>query len=182
MNQQDMGPDYRSAPFTPDPQDAADDAAFRTCIGRPATATHETVKVFSSVFTLDFKSILSDITFADSDNTARANMAALHDKPKAAACFKNAITAQLSRSGGSAHVEVSPIDPPPGGANVDVIAYRLQILAGENGQEPQPLVVDLVSALKGRAEISAHFQDLNQPVPTDIQDRVIRAMLNRLPA
>jgi hypothetical protein len=182
MNQHDMGPDYLASPYTPGPQDAADDAAFRACLGRPATANDEKAKVSSSVFTSDFKVILGDITFVDSDKTAQAYIAALRDTPKAVSCLKNSITEQLSRSGGSAQVEVSQIYPPPGGANVDVVAYRLQILSGENGQEPQPLVVDLVSALKGRAEISVHFQDLNQPVPTDIQDHVVRTMLDRLPA
>jgi hypothetical protein len=182
MNQHDMGADYLASPYTPSPQDAADDAAFRACLGQPATAKAETATVFSPIFTMDFKVVLGNITFVDSDKTAQAYIAALHDTPKAVSCLKSSTTEQLSRSGGSAQVEVSPIYPSPGGANVDVIAYRLQILSGENGQDPQPVVVDLVSALKGRAEISVHFQDLNQPVPTDIQDHVVRTMLDRLPA
>lgn len=182
MNQQDMGPDYRATPFTSSPQDAADDAAFHACLGQPATATDETASVFSPVFTLDFKEILGNITFVDSTKTAEAYIAALHDTPKTVSCLKNSMIAQLSRSGGSVQVEVNQINPPPGGANVNVIAYRLRILAAAAGQDPQPLVVDLVSALKGRAEVSVHFDDLNQPVPTDIQARVVRMMLDRLPA
>lgn len=182
LNRQDMGPDYLAAPFAPGPQDAADDAAFHACLGQPATTTYKTAKVSSSVFTQDFKVVLSDITFADSNKTAQAYITAMRDTPRAMSCLQNSIIAKLTRSGGSAQVQVSQINPPPGGANVNVVAYRLQILAAEDGQDPQPVVVDLVSGCKGRAKISIHFQELNQPVPSDIEDRVVRAMLDRLPA
>jgi hypothetical protein len=74
---------------------------------------------------------------------------------------------------------VSQVSPPPGGADVDAVAYRLQILADADGQRT-PLVVDMVNAVKGRAEIAISFQDLNQPLSAEIQDRAVRTMLDRL--
>lgn len=179
LNQQDMGPDYRATPFTPDSQNAADDAALNGCLGRPPTATHERARAFSPIFTRDFQAIHGSITFVDSNETAQAVIVALRDTPRAVPCLQNSLTAKLSRSGGSAQVEVSRISPPPGGPDVDVVAYRLRILAEADG-ERTPLVVDMVSALKGRAEMSVSFQDVNQPLPADIQDRVVRTMLDRL--
>jgi hypothetical protein len=180
LSQQDMGPDYQATPFSPDAQDAADNAAFEACLGRPSTAMHETARAYSPKFTEDFQVILGNIAFADSNETAQGDIAALRDTPRAASCLQNLLTTQLSRSGGSAQVEVSQPSPPPGGPDVEVIAYRLRILA-EAGGERTPLVVDVVSALKGRAEMSVSFQDVNQPVPADILDRAVRAMLDRLP-
>jgi hypothetical protein len=179
LNQQDMGPDYRATPFTPDAQDAADDAALNACLGRPSTATHETARVFSPRFTKDFQEILGSITFVDSNETAQADIAALRDTPRAVSCFQNWLTTQQSRAGGWAQVEVNQISPPPSGADIDVVAYRLRILAEMDG-EAAPYVVDMVSALKGRAMMSATFQDVNQPVPADIQERAVRTMLDRL--
>lgn len=181
LNQQDMGPDYRATPFTPDSDDAADDAALSTCLGRPPTATHERARAFSPEFTVDFQVIHASITFVDSNETAQADVAALRDTPKAMPCLKDLLTTQLSRENASAQIEASQISPPPGGPDVDVVAYRLKFLAELDGQRI-PYVVDMVSAAKGRAEMSVSFVDFNKPVPADIQDGAVRAMLDRLPA
>lgn len=181
LNQHDMGSDYVATPFTPDSQDVADDDALNACLGRPSNATHETARSFSPRFTQDFKVIVSDITFFDSSETAQADIAALRDAPRAVSCLRDWLTAQLSRSGGSAQVDVSRIRPPLGGPDIDIVAYRLRILA-EAGGETTPLVVDMVTALKGRAKISASFQEWNQPLLVDIQGRAVRAMLDRLTA
>jgi len=179
LNQQDMGPDYLGTPFTPDAQYYADDEAFNVCLGRPSSATHEKAKIFSPRFTEDFKVILGTVTIVDANDTAQAAIAALRDTPKAVPCLHDSMITLLNRSGGSSQVSVSQVSPPPGGTDVDVVAYRLQILADADGQRT-PLVVDMVNAVKGRAEIAISFQDLNQPLPAEIQDRAVRAMLDRL--
>jgi hypothetical protein len=181
LNQHDMGPDYRVIPFTPNPQNDADHAAFNACLGRPSDATHRTARTFSPTFTQDFQVIVGSITFVDSKETAQQDIAALRDTPKAVSCLHDSMTTQLSRSGGSSQVEVSQLSLSPGGPGIDAVAYRLKILAEADGQRT-PLVVDMVNAVKGRAKIDISFQKLNQPLPADIQDRAIRAMLDRLAA
>ena len=179
LNQQDMGPDYRATPFTPDAQYNADDAAFNACLGRPSSPMHDKAKIFSPTFTEDFQVILGTVTIVDTNDTAQADIAALRDTPKAVSCLHDSMITLLNRSGGSSQVAVSQVSPPPGGADVDAVAYRLQILADADGQRT-PLVVDMVNAVKGRAEIAISFQDLNQPLSAEIQDRAVRAMLDRL--
>jgi hypothetical protein len=176
-----MGPDYRATPFTPDPNKAADDAALNACLGRPPAPTHERARAFSPKFTIDYQEIQADITVVDSNETSRADIAPLRDTPRAVLCIKDLLIRQLSREGASAQVDVSRVSPPPGGPDVDVVAYRLKLLASV-GDQSTPYVVDMVSAVKGRAKISVDFQNYNQPVPVDIQDRAVRAMLDRLAA
>lgn len=180
LNQQDMGPDYRATSYPPDVQDTADDAAFKACLGRPSAATHDTARAFSPTFTEDFQVIEGSITLVDSTQTAQADIAALRDTPRTVSCFQNLLTTQLSRSGGSAQVEVNQINPPPGGPDGDAVAYRLRILAQAGGQTI-PIVMDVVNAVKGRAETSVSLQNFNHPVPADLEDRAVRAMLDRLP-
>lgn len=180
LNQQDVGPDYRATPFAADSQIAAHDA-LNACLGRPRVATPETARVFSPMFTRDFQVIVASITFVDSNETAQADIAALRDATRAESCLQDSLTALLTSSGGSAQVAVSQIRPPPGGPDVDVVAYRLRILA-QAGDHAAPFVVDMVSGLRGRAEMSVDFRDENQPVPAEVEDRTVRAMLDRLGA
>jgi hypothetical protein len=181
LNQQDVGPDYQATPFTPDTQDSAYDAALNACLGRPPAATRETARAFSPTFTKDSDMIIGSIAFVDSNETAQADITALRDTPRTLPCIHDSLTAQLSRSGSSAQVEVSPISSPPGGSDVDAAAYRLRILA--EASDPRTLyVIDMASALKGRAEISVSFRYASNLAPADIEDRAVRAMLDRLPA
>lgn len=182
LNQQDMGPDYQATPYTPTADDAADDTTLGTCLGRPPTTTHERARVDSPKFTLDYQVITASIIFADTNETARADIAALRNTPRAMPCLKEILATQLGRENASApQVEVSRISPPPGGPDVDVVAYRLRFIA-EVGDQKTPYVVDMVSALKGRAEMSANFVNFNQSVMAEVQDRAVRGMLDRLAA
>lgn len=170
----DVGPGYRATPFTPSSSSREEDATLNVCLGRPPTVQHETARAFSSNFTIgDARAILVGITFVDAADTARADLGALADLVRAGSCLKESLLRQLRSTG--ATVEVIPIDPPPGGDGV--VAYRLRVVAG-----PPPVVFDLVSAVRGRAEVSVSFQDVNQPVPADLQDRLVRLVLDRLPA
>lgn len=169
----DVGSGYRASPFTPSTSSREEDATLSACLGRPPTAEHETARAFSSNYALgDARTILVGITFVDSADTARDDLRALADPVRAGSCLKESLLRQLRNT--AATVEVTPIDPPPGGAGV--IAYRSRVVAG-----PPPVVLDLVSASRGRAEVSMSFQDVNQPVPVDVQDRLMRLVLDRLP-
>src|SRR5262249_6737497 len=148
-------------------------------LGRPPTATHQTARAFSPTFTRDTDMIIGSVTFVQSNETAQADIAALRDASRAVPCLHDSLTAQLSRAGSPAQVEVSQISPPPGGPDIDAAAYRLRMLAGAD--DPRTLyVVDMASAGKGRAEVSVSFHYVNQLIPADIEQRAVRAVLDRL--
>jgi len=173
----DLGDGYATSPFTPSADSRVEDATLSSCLGRPPTVEHETARTFSPQFTAgDDRIVLAGITFVDTLETARADLAALDDEPRAAPCLRDSLARQLDAAGGRADdVTVTRIRPAPGGD--DVVAYRLVVQSG-----PLPVVVDLISALVGRAEVSISFQDPAHPVPADLQDRVVRACLDRLAA
>lgn len=94
-------------------------------------------------------------------------------------CLRESRLRQYTGPGTPSTVDVSRTAQPPDGA--DVVAYRLRVIAGPPGFE-LPVILDVVSAVRGRAEVSITFRDINQPVPAGQQDRLVRAVLDRLAA
>jgi hypothetical protein len=174
----DIGSGYKETTYQPTAQSAQDDAALNGCIGRPPSPVHQTAKVFSMQFSQgDTLAILASITFVDTLETANAEIEALRGK-RAEKCIKQSFLEQYRRTGGQATVSVNPLVPSPTG-NEASASYRIKILAQTaNGTVPEFL--DLVQAIKDRAEVSATFQDVNQPVSASIEQRAMSAMLGRL--
>jgi hypothetical protein len=172
LTPQDVGSDYRTSPFVASASSRQEDAALSQCLGRPPTAEHETARAFSPVFSKgDAQQILVGVTFVDSVATAHDDLAALAYPARAPECLRASLLRQLGRD---ATVEVTPVVPSPGGEGG--VTWRMRVVAG-----PPPAVVDVVSVARGRAEVSLSFQDVNQPVPGEVQDRLMGAVLGRLP-
>jgi hypothetical protein len=62
----------------------------------------------------------------------------------------------------------------------DLCAYRLTITIRASGQDLTQFI-DLLSTIRGRAEIQATFQDVNQPVGDALELSLMTAMIRRLP-
>jgi len=174
----DVGSTYKETPYQPTAQSAQDDAALNSCIGRPPSPVHQTAKVFSMQFSRgDTLTILASITFVDTLETANADIVALRGL-RAEKCIKLSLLEQYRRTGGQAAVSINPLVPSPAG-NEPSANYRIKVLAQTaNGTIPEFL--DLVQVIKDRAEVSATFQDVNQPVSASIERRAMSAMLGRL--
>jgi hypothetical protein len=174
----DIGNGYKETQYQPTAQSNRDDAALNSCIGRPPSPVHQTAKVFSKQFSRgDTLTILASITFVDTLETARADIDALRG-PRAEKCIKQSFLEQYKRTGGQASVSINPLAPSPTG-NEPSASYRIKVLAQTaNGTIPEFL--DLVQAIRDRAEVSATFQDVNRPVSASIEQRAMSAMLGRL--
>jgi hypothetical protein len=174
----DVGIKYKQIPYRDTAQAEHDDAALNACIGRPPSALHQTAKVFSKQFSQgDAQTILASITFVDTQRTAQEDLAALRGQ-RAKQCIRRSLLAQYERTGGHATVSIASLDPSPT-ANAPSANYRLKVLAQISGGTI-PVFVDIVQAIKGRAEVSASFMDVNQPVSFLIEQHAMSAMLGRL--
>jgi hypothetical protein len=125
----------------------------------------------------DARELVGTVSFVDSQAVANADLAALRGD-KAAPCIEQLFLRQLTR--GQAvlpRVLVSHVTPPT--AAPDVVAIRLQTTVRASGQD-LPVFVDIVSAIKGRAEVQATFQDVNHPVEASLQRQAMEVMLARL--
>ena len=166
------------APYQPTAQSDRDEAILNTCIGWPATTAHQTALVYSMQFSKgDSEKIFASITFVYTDMTAQEDTAALRDS-RGEKCTKQSFVKQMAEVGDTATATISPLTPSPtdGGISANY-RIRTQVPAG---QDVIPFFVDLAQATKGRAEVSATFQDVNQPVPASLERRVMAAMFGRL--
>jgi hypothetical protein len=167
----DVDRGYQGSMFVPSDDAREEDARLNACLGRPPTVQHETARAFSPNFSMgDQRQILVGVTFVDTTETARADLTALAGG-QAEGCLRESLLRQLGTNGATA--EVTSLVPPPGGAGV--VAYRLRVVAGP------PVLLDIVSAVRDRAEVSVSFQDVNRPFPAAEEDRLVGLVLARLP-
>lgn len=178
LRQSDVGNTYHATPYVPSSQDSANDLALSNCLGQPPTSAHQTAVAFSPQFSQsDGRGVLASVTFVDSTKWAADDLAAL-ESSKAGPCLRQVFLRQLT---GGPHpvveLTVSRLDLFPG--RPDVCAYRFKVVLNSGGQDI-PQFVDLASAIRGRAEVQATFQDVNQFVAASFEQDVIDVMLRRL--
>jgi hypothetical protein len=172
----DMGPGYRQTRFQPTTQVMQDSAALNRCVGRPSA--HRTAQAFSAQLSRGRGlEILASITFVSTRRAARDDLAAFAG-PRAPGCLRQSYLTQYERTGGKASVSIGPLRPPPAG-RAPSADYRLKVLAQTTGGKV-PVFLDIVRVIKGRAEVTATFQGVNQAVPAPVERRAISAMLGRL--
>jgi hypothetical protein len=125
----------------------------------------------------DSEKIFASITFVDTNTTAQEDVAALQGE-RGQACAKQSFLQQVVEAGDTATATIEPLIPSPTGGAVSA-NYRIlaQVSAGP---DTLPFIIDIVQVIKGRAEISASFQDVNQSVAASFERRVMTAMLERL--
>jgi hypothetical protein len=174
----DMGAGYRQTHFQPTAQIRQDNAALNKCVGRPAGSVHQTAQAFSAQLSRGSLEILASITFVSTRQAAREDLVA-YGGPAAPRCLRQSYLTQYERTGGkAASVSIGPLHLPLTGQVLSA-GYRLRVLAQTAGGEV-PVFLDIVRVVKGRAEVFASFQDVNQAVPAAVEQRAISAMLGRL--
>jgi hypothetical protein len=174
----DMGPGYRQMRFQPTAQIRQGSVALSRCIGRPPGSVHQTAQAFSEQLSRGSLEILSSIIFVSTRRAAQGDLAAFQG-PKAPGCLRQSYLTQYERTGGKATASIGPLRPRPASpaASAD---YRLRVLAQTTTGSKVPVFIDVVRVVRGRAEVTATFQDVNQAVPEAVERRAISAMLGRL--
>jgi hypothetical protein len=174
----DLDAGFTQTPYHSTAQSERDEAAMNKCIGRPTATSHQTTVVYSMQFSKgDSEKILASITFVDSEKTGQEDVAALQGT-LGQKCTKQSLLEQIKAAGGSATATISPLPLSPT-KNMAAANYRIKALVS-TGQETIPFYVDIIQVIKGRAEVSASFQDVNQPVSASLEQRAMAAMLERL--
>jgi hypothetical protein len=174
----DVGSGFVQTPYQPTAQSERDEAALNRCIGRPSATDRQTAVVYSMQFSKgDSEKILASITFVDTDTSAQEDTAALQGA-RGQACTKQSFLQQIAEAGDTATATIEPLTPSPTGdatsANYRILA---QVMAGP---ETLPFIMDIVQVIKGRAEVSASFQDVNGSVPASLERHVMTVMLEKL--
>jgi hypothetical protein len=125
----------------------------------------------------DDEIISASITFVDTVLDAKEDTVALQG-PRGERCAIQSFLTQLREQGDASVATIGPLTPSPTGSALSA-NYRIRTQV-QAGTETLPFFVDQVQVMKGRAEVSASFQEVNQPVPASLERRVMAAMLGRL--
>jgi hypothetical protein len=178
LRRSDVGSGYTEKPYIPSAQTASDDAIEQHCLGRPPTATEQTTLAYSPVFTEgDAKQVLASVTFVRSSIMATDDFDALRSGV-APACLRKIFTMQLRRTlQETPRLDLKRISFSSGNANV--CEYRFRVTVGTSAGDLTQYL-DLISAIRGRAEVQATFQNVNAPADHAFEEHVINAMLQRL--
>jgi hypothetical protein len=174
----DMGPGYRQTRFQPTAQVRQGSVTLSRCIGRPPGSLHQTAQAFSEQLSRGSLEILASIIFVSTRQAAQGDLAAFQG-PKAPGCLRQSYLTQYERTGGKATASIGPLRPPPA-SRATSADYRLRVLAQTTTGSKVPVFIDVVRVVRGRAEVTVTFQDVNQAVPEAVERRAISAMLGRL--
>jgi hypothetical protein len=176
----DLKEGYKSTPYVRSDQERADDEELQSCLGRPPSVRQRTALAFSPVLSSGTqKRILASVEFVGTEAMASPDLAAQRG-PHAASCIQTLQEQQFSRSGAKATVSVKTIRPSIGGPHSESYRITISVAAG-NGADLTSFI-DLVTVIRGRAEITAIFANLNSVISPEEQTSAITAMVERLRA
>jgi hypothetical protein len=177
----DLPSGWKGAPYQPDPNDSANNAALMKCVGARNTDSDKVAEAHSDDFALGNASISSSATSFRSQSDLDADVATLRS-PKLSPCFGQMMKKQLAASlpAGST-VESAPIKITPGSAGgpANVVAtgsgtVKVQV----NGQQvPVYLTVAFITGPLIEAEIDA--ENVGTPVPASVVNPLIATVATR---
>lgn len=177
----DLPSGWKGAPYQPDPNDAANNAALTKCIGARNTDSDKVAEAHSDDFALGDASISSSATSYRSQSDLDADVATLHS-PKLSPCFGQMMKKQLAASlpaGSTVESASIKITPGSAGGPANVVAtgsgtVKVQV----NGQQvPVYLNVAFITGPLIEAEIDA--ENVGTPVPASVVNPLVATVATR---
>jgi hypothetical protein len=134
----DLPSGWKGAPYQPDPNDSANNAALAKCVGARNTDSDKVAEAHSDDFALGDASVSSSAASYPSQSDLDADVAMLHS-PKLSPCFEQMVKQQLAASlpaGGRVESASIKITPGSAGGLANVVATGIgTIKARVNGQQ-----------------------------------------------
>ena len=177
----DFPPGWERSRAAVDPPDSPEDRRFDECMGRPHASEVRTAIANSDNFaTGQLTRANSSTQLVKTDAIARDDYAALRGE-RAIPCLSERLDSDLSTqtpAGGQPFTRRSleRVDVP--NLADETVAFRMLVAAPSVGPTAT-VVVDQVFVRKGRVEISASFVDQERPFPADLQQSLLRKLVDR---
>lgn len=177
----DLSPGWKGAPFKPDPNDAANNAALTKCVGARNTDSDKVAEAHSRNFALGNASISSSATSFRSSGDVDSDVTMLHS-PKLSGCFVQMMKKQLAASlpaGATVESASLKITPGPAGGPANVVATGAgAIKVRVSGQQvPVYLTVAFIKGPLIEAEVDT--QNVGKPVPASVLKPLVAAVAAR---
>jgi hypothetical protein len=177
----DVPSSWKAAPYQPDPNDAANNAALMRCVGARDTDSDKVAEANSDNFNLGNASIASSATSYRSQSDLVSDVATLHS-PKLSACFGQMMKKELAASlpkGATTKSASIKITPGSAGGPSNVVATGTGTIEIQlNGQQVQAyLTVAFITGPLIEAEVDA--ENVGSPVPASVVKPLVAAVANR---
>src|SRR5215468_1853277 len=177
----DLPSSWKGAPYRPDPNDSANNAALVRCVGARNTDSDKVAEAHSDDYALGDASISSSATSYRSQSDIYTDVAILHS-PKLSTCYDQLVKSQLAASlPAGAAIESASIKITPGSAGgpVNVVATGTgTIKVGLGGQRvPVYLTVAFITGPLTQAEVDT--ENVGSPVPAHVVNQLVAAVAAR---
>lgn len=177
----DLPPGWKGMRYQPDPNDAADNAAFVKCVGARNTDSDKVAEAHSDDFDLADASISSSAASYRSQSDLAADVAMLHS-PRLSPCFKQMTKKQLAASfpaGATIKSASIKITPGSAGGPANVVATGTgTIKVRVNGQQVRVyLTVAFITGPLIEAEVDT--ENVGTPVPATVVNPLVAIVATR---
>jgi hypothetical protein len=177
----DLPSGWKGAPYQPDPNNSADNAALMKCAGARDTDSDKVVEANSDNFTLGNASISSSAASYRSQGDLDSDVATLHS-PKLSPCFEQMMKKQLAASlpaGSTTESASIKITPGSAGGPANVVATGTgTINARVSGQEVQEyLTVAFITGPLIEAQVDS--ENAGTPVPASVVNPLVATVATR---
>jgi len=177
----DLPSGWKGAPYQPDPNDSASNAALVECVGARNTDSDKVAEAHSDDFALGNASISSSAASYRSQSDVDADVAML-DSPKLSPCFEQMMKKQLAASsptGGTIKSVSVKITPGSAGGPANVVATGTGTIKVQvNGQQvPVYLTIDFITGPLIEAEVTT--ENVGTPVPPPVVNRLVATVATR---
>ena len=177
----DLPSGWKGAPYQPDPNDSANNAALTKCVGARNTDSDKVAEAHSDDFALGDASISSSAASYPSQSDLDADVTMLHS-PKLSPCFEQMMKKQLAASlpaGGTIESASIKITPGSAGGPANVVAMGIgTIKVRVNGQQvPVYLTVAFITGPLTEAEVDA--ENVGTPVPASVVNPLVATVATR---
>jgi hypothetical protein len=177
----DLPSGWKGAPYQPDPNDSANNAALMKCVGARDTDSDKVAEAHSDGFALGDASISSSATSYRSQSDLNADVTTLHS-PKLSSCFGQMMKKQLAASlpaGSTTESASIRITPGSAGGPANVVATGTGTIKVQvNGQQvPVYLTVAFITGPLIEAEVDA--ENVGSHVPATLVKSLVATVASR---
>jgi hypothetical protein len=181
LQRADVPSSWKAAPYQPDPNDSANNAALMRCVGARDTDSDKVAEANSDSFNLGNASISSSATSYRSQSDLVSDVATLHS-PKLSACFGQMMKKELAASlpaGATTKSASIKITPGSAGGPANIVATGAGTIEIQlNGQQVQAyLTVAFITGPLIEAEVDA--ENVGSPVPASVVKPLVAAVATR---
>ena len=177
----DLPSGWKGAPYQPNPNDSANNAALVKCVGARNTDSDKVAEAHSTDFALGDASISSSATSYRLQSDLDADVAVLHS-PKLSPCFELLMKKQLAAAlpaGGTVESASVKITPGSAGGPANVVGTGTgTIKVRVSGQQvPVYLTVAFITGPLIEAEVDT--ENVGTPVPASVVNPLVAAVATR---